>query len=396
MLISDLVYIDATGYNYPDYPTVLAFMQAQYQSIYGADVYLGADSQDGQAVAIESQALFDTMALGAMIYNSFNPNGATGAGLSRLTKLNGVTRQIATNSTVDLLIGGTVGTTIGTTANPGIVVDTLNQQWILPASVVIPSSGSITVTATAANVGAVSALAGTVNSIFTPTQGWQTVTNTTAATLGVAIESDAALRIRRESSTSIPSLTVFSGTMGAIENLTGVTDSRGYENPTSVTDTNGIPAHNIAVVVAGGDAVAVAQTIALHKTPGTGTFGTTTENIFDSRGMPLAIQYSRPSQVEITVQIQIAALTGYSSVYSSIIQQAAVDFINANGIGNNLLVTKLMVAVNLPGLAAGLTFDILNLKIARHGGTTAFQNLGMAWNETTVATLSDVTVTVSS
>ena len=48
MAISELIYIDSTGFHYPDYPTILAFYQSAYRAIYGADVYLEADSQDGE------------------------------------------------------------------------------------------------------------------------------------------------------------------------------------------------------------------------------------------------------------------------------------------------------------------------------------------------------------
>ena len=57
MDVSDLVFIDATGYNCADYPTFLTWVQGQYQAIYGSDVYLGADSMDGQWTAILAQAL---------------------------------------------------------------------------------------------------------------------------------------------------------------------------------------------------------------------------------------------------------------------------------------------------------------------------------------------------
>ena len=84
--------------------------------------------------------------------------------------------------------------------------------------------------------GAVAALANTVTGIFTPTQGWQTVNNSNPATLGVAVESDAELRVRQSVSVADPSLTVFEGTVGSVENVTGVTKTMGYENPTNSTD----------------------------------------------------------------------------------------------------------------------------------------------------------------
>ena len=59
--IGDLVFVDATGLRYPDYPTVLEYLKNEYRAIYGADTYLEADSQDGQWVSILALSMYETM-----------------------------------------------------------------------------------------------------------------------------------------------------------------------------------------------------------------------------------------------------------------------------------------------------------------------------------------------
>lgn len=39
--------IDEAGIHAPDFPTVLNWLKEQYRAIYGQDVYLENDSQDG-------------------------------------------------------------------------------------------------------------------------------------------------------------------------------------------------------------------------------------------------------------------------------------------------------------------------------------------------------------
>lgn len=391
MEIADLVFIDSTGYHYSDYPAFLAFFQDKYRTIYGADIYIEADSQDGQSIAAEAKAAFDTAALGASIYNSFSPVSSQGTGLSRNVKINGISRRDATNSTVELLITGTVGTVI----NNGIAIDTLNQQWMLPNPTTIPFGGTITVTATAKDIGAINALPSTINRIFTPTRGWQSVNNVAAATAGVAIETDAELRIRQRQSTANPSLTVMDGTMGAVENVTGVVMARGYENDTGSTDANGIPAHSIAVVVSGGDDTAIAETIALHKTPGTRTFGTTSVAVTDAHDMPLTIHFYRPTQKTITVDIEISVTSDFISDYEDLIKKSVADYINAIGIGNDVLITKLYVPAYLPGNPAGATFDITELEIAISPGSPSNVNLDILFNQVAVCDpTADITITV--
>jgi hypothetical protein len=265
LTVAQLAWIDAMGYHYADYPTFLQFVQQSYQGIYGNDVYLGADSMDGQWTAIEAQALYDTAALGSATYSSFSPISAQGVGLSRLVKINGLAREIPTNSTAILTIVGIAGTVI----TNGIAVDTLNQQWILPGTVTIPMGGSINVTATSQVQGAIQAAANTITGIYTPTNGWQTVNNAAAATPGSPVEQDGTLRARQIVSTANPSVCVLEGTYGAVANVTGVTATEVWENDTGVPDGNGQPPHSIFVVVKGGSVPAIAQAIQVHKTPGT-------------------------------------------------------------------------------------------------------------------------------
>lgn len=387
MTVTDLVSIDSTGYHYADYPTFLAFVQDTFRGIYGADVYLESDSQDGQWLAVLAQALFDTAAQGAATYSSFSPSGAQGVGLSRVVQINGISRRIPTFSTSDLTIGGTYGTVL----TAAVAEDTLGQKWDI-ADCVIGIGGTVISTATAQDEGAINALAGTITRIFTPTRGWQTVTNVAAATPGDPVETDAELRARQEISTANPSLTVMEGTVGAVANVTGVTSVRGYENPTGTTDGNGIPAHSISIVALGGDAVEIAQTIALHKTPGTGTYGTTSETVTDSRGMPIDIHFYRPVEDRILVAISLTIGSGYSSTYGDLIKAAVADYINSLGIGSTIFINKLIVPASLPGLAAGLTYTINTILISISPASPGSSPIVIPFNEIPTCDVGDVTV----
>lgn len=377
MQFSDLVFIDSTGYHFADYPTILTWLQGQYQAIYGADVYIEPDSQDGQWIAVQAKALYDTAAVGASVYNSFSPSSAQGVGLSRVVKINNIARINPTHSTVDVDITGVAGTTI----TNGVIQDTLQQKWDLPVSVTIPGGGVITVTATAEDVGAITADADTVTTIYTPTLGWQSVNNSGAATVGVGVESDGKLRQRQKVSTANPSLTVFDGTIGALENLSGVTQVKGYENDTNSTDGNSIPAHTISCVVLGGDDIEICQTIQIHKTPGTGTYGTTSETVYDPKGMPLLINFFRPTPATVSVELTLVPYAGYSSDYTTLIAEALATAIEAFGIGSDVLITQLYIPAYLVGTPAFGTFDITVLELKKNAGSFAASNVTIAFNE---------------
>ncbi len=377
MTLEDLVYIDANGYFFADYPSFLAWLQAEYRAIYGADVYLESDSQDGQFLAILARALYDTAALGASVYNSFSPATAQGVGLARNVKINGLQKRSPSNSTVDITIVGQAGTTI----TNGVVQDTLDQKWDVPSPTVIPGGGSITVTATSQEEGAIEAQADTVNRIYTPTLGWQTVNNDDAATAGSPVETDAELRLRQAISTANPSLTVLDGTIGAVANLAGVTYVRGYENDTGSTDADGIPAHSIAIIVSGGDSTEIAQSIALHKTPGTRTYGTTSVAVEDAHGMPLTINFYRPTSVTIGVRVTISVDSFlWSTDYEALIQTAIADFIATIGIGSDVLISKVYVPAYLVGTVPGESYDIATIELKKNAGAYGSSNIVIAFN----------------
>lgn len=402
MLLSDLVYIDAAGYHYADFPSFLSWQQDQYRAIYGADVYLEADSQDGQYVSAQAQAFYDAAVLGSVIFNGFTPTGAQGVLLSRLVKINGLSRKIPSNSTVDVVIVGQAGTAI----TDGVAQDSLQQKWNIP-NCVIPGGGTITQTAVAQKLGAIAADANTITTIFTPTLGWQSVNNPGAATPGAPVETDPALRIRQTQSTANPSLTVVDGTTGAIANLTGVQKVRTYENDSEITDGNGISAHAISSVVVGGDDVAICQAIADHKTPGAVTDGDTTETVYDAHGMPLAISFQRAVTAEIKATITVTAGPGWSLDFVPLIQNAVATLINsggaaaapqqnAGGIGDTVLITKIFAPAYLFGAPAGQTYVIDTIELGKNSGMQSAANVSLDYDENPVCDpTADISVVVA-
>lgn len=382
--------IDASGISAPQFADILAYLQAQYRAIFGADVYLGNDSQDGQFLGIIAQAIADSNAAAVACYNAFSPTTAQGNGLSSNVKINGISRLVPTASTVDVTIVGVAGTVISN----GVITDANKNDWNLPASVTIPAGGSTLVTATAAQKGAIAAGAGTITKIKTPTFGWQSVTNTGAAVAGSPVESDAELRVRQALSVATPSQTIFEGIVGSVANLAGVTRIKGYENDSDSTDANGIPAHMIAIIAEGGDAAAIAATIAEKKTPGTGTAGSISSTIIDSVGSTHVIRFSRPTAVAIKVNLTISGLAGYSAAILPTIKQAIADYINALDIGESVYYFDMLVPAKLENAGYGQTYKVTAMTIAKNAGAYGTSDIAIAFNEAAGCLLTDIAITV--
>ncbi|MDI2595033.1 hypothetical protein POF45_26950 [Pseudomonas sp. 681] len=384
--------ITPTGITAPTYAQVLAYLQAQCRSIYGADVYLEADSQDGQYLAVQALAISDANAATIAAYFSYSPSTAQNAALSINVKINGITRAIPTNSQDDLTIIGQAGTVI----NNGIAQDQAGNNWMLPATVTIPPSGTITVTATCATIGAVTAGAGQINKIVTATRGWQSVTNASDASAGAPVETDPALRARQKTSTALPSRTVLEGTVGAVAGVAGVTRYVAYDNDSKVTDSNGIPGNHLAMVVEGGDATAIASAIASKKGPGGGTYGTTSITVLNVYGMPIIISFFRPTYQAITGAMSLKALPGYTTAIGAAAQQAVSDYVNQVAIGGGPSGTvewadALTAANSVPG---STTFKLTALTLSGPSGAGA-PDVPLAFNQAASCTPASVVLTVT-
>jgi uncharacterized phage protein gp47/JayE len=383
--------IDASGIGAPDYQTILNTLTGYFRQIYGEDAYLAADSKDGQMLSIFALAMHDTNNSAIAVYNSFSPATAQGRALESNVKINGIKKSAASRSTVDVRVTGQVGTII---AN-GIVRDSSGNTWSLPPTVVIGLNGEVITTATSRVDGAIIALPGEVNAIGTPTRGWQSVTNPAAATPGRAIETDADLRIRQSQSVALPSRTVLDGILGAITSLPGVKRARPYENDSNQPDEHGIPGHSIAFVVDGGDAKAIASTIALKKTPGAGTYGTTSIAVKDKNGMTQNVNFFRKADVAVYAQVELKPLMGYTSDIGEEIKAAIADYINNIAIGEPVRIHRLYLPANLNGAENRATFDLVGLTIGTSPGALSGNNVDVAFNAAAISHNDNIIIKVT-
>lgn len=398
-----VVQVTANGLVVPAFADCLAWATAQFQGIWGADVYLGNDSPDGQLVSLLATAIDDCNSAFVAVYNSFSPTFAQGAGLSSVVKINGIARAVPSFSQADLTCVGQTGTDISN----GIVSDGANN-WVLPAGVVIDGTGQIVATATCATVGAIQADINDISQISTVIRGWQSATNLSVAVPGAPVETDAHLRQRQAVSTMIPSQTVMDGLVGALLSLPGVTEVGAYANSTNATDVNNVPGNTIAMVVTGGVDSTVATTIFDKKGIGPGTFGTTSQTVTDARGMPNVINFSRPISVTINVQIaiNISGYSGYTAAIGTEIQNAVAGYINGlpdGGEAGYIRITRLYIPAQLlgpyaapatPGDAA--TYEVVYILIGRGSGQPGSGDVQLAFNESAVVVPSAIQLNVVS
>ena len=385
--------VTAEGISAPDYQTVLDTITGYFQQIYGSDSYIDPDSKDGQMVALVALAIHDANNTAITVYRSFSPSTALNDALTSNVKINGISRRAATNSTVDELLVGEPGTII----TNGSVKDTNGIIWNFPAQVVIGIDGTAIATATCGTSGAVAALAGSVNKINTPTRGWVSATNPLAATVGVAGETNAELRVRQSQSVALTSVTPFEAVDGAIANIDGVTRHKLYENDQDTPDANGLPPHSIAAIVEGGDATVIANTLRGVKGQGSTPFGSTVIIVPDKYGSPHPVGFSRPVDVPVFVKITISPLTGYTSQVGDEIKAAVAAYINSLAIGASVLLSRIYSPANLGVVSGGNSryYDITELLIGTSSAGVAATNIVIAFDHSASCRVADINLEVS-
>jgi len=367
-------------------------LAAGYRAIYGEDINLDPDSPDGQRVAIETQLVLDAQSFGALEYNQRDPDFALGQSLNSIIKLAGISRRPATRSQVDVVV---------TTDRPltlpldYAVEDDLGQSWTTLNAIDIPP-GATTVTLFAENFGAVEADPATVINPVTVVIGVLSVTNPTAATVGIDEETDQELRVRRNRSLETPQSSSTGRMFTALANLPNVTDVAVYENDTDTTDSDGIPAHSLWVVVEGGAVSDIVETMVKNKTGGKGIVGAVTgtfsEDFTRPNGTTFTIVHSmtfdRPVDVPVLVRLDATFVDVNLPIDDELIRQeiAKQEF----SIGDMLKVNSLYrLAFN-----AGGSFVPTNLEISRDAGTTWTDGSVLsAPNEKFTLDAADVTVT---
>jgi Baseplate J-like protein len=404
--------VGPTGLVINGYQDILDFYLDGATAIFGSAQYFGNDSWLYQLMANVAITAADANSALQLAYNQQSPVTAVGAGLSTIVAVNGLQRLSASYSTCQVVLSGTAGTVI----TDGEVSDINGNIWNLPPSVTIGSGGTVTVTATAQQTGAINITAPNqiVNIYSGQTAGWTGVNNNSyTATLGEPNETDSQLRVRQAQSTELPSETLGAGTIAAIlavpgvvrvnNNPTlGVDGTTSFENWTGSTDDWGNPGHSISPVVQGGDPVAVATAIYNNRGLGVLTNGSTggtlvTEDITDpNSGIVTEINFATPQEMNVFVTLTAHVLNGGSeTVLAPLIKAAIVAYIESLPIGAIVSYGELVAAANSVNTIP-LTYSVRTLEFCASATTctpSASTDIALEFYQVPVSATGDIVVT---
>ncbi len=294
---------DATGLTIETLPEIITKLTDGNKAIYGADINVDSNSPDGQNINIYAQQARDTLEVLQNINNAFDPMTAIGPQQDRLYYNNGIIRNGATYSNIQINITVDRALTLqGLDANAnnanGIgytIMDNLGNNWILLDSQSPVAPGTYNYTFRSQLLGAINSAPDTITLPVTVVLGVTTINNPTgASTLGANAETDAAFRLRFARSFATKATSSLDGMYADLLNILNVVDAKVYENKTSSTDSNSIPGHSIWAIVDGGADADIAQIIYADLNEGCGMKGSTTFDITTIQNQTFTAKFDRP------------------------------------------------------------------------------------------------------
>lgn len=272
------------------------------------------------------------------IYNQMDPDAAEGDMLHALGALTGVRPQAATFGTCVCTLNLNAGASVPA-GSVAYVSGQPSNTWTLDTTVSngTMSPGNFTGNFTSTIAGPTIANSGTLTQIGTPVIGWNTVTNAADAVLGLAQDTDAAFRIKRQNSLAASGAGTVDAIRADVLNVEGVLQAFCFENTTDTVDGNGVPPHSDHVVIWDGASplasnTAVAQAIWNSKPSGIATYGSVSANAIDSVGNTQVVKFDRATQVPIyftlTTTLSATAPSNYRTLVKAALETYAVETLN--------------------------------------------------------------------
>jgi uncharacterized phage protein gp47/JayE len=350
-------FVTAAGLEIKTVETILAELDARQKAEIDPNLNTAPDEPMGELNGIFAAQLREGWEVLQVAYNGFNPDATEGFLLEALCALTGTVRRLATKSTVTLDCDLDIATTLQAGVNYSSVLGDPDNRWTPVTDYTATVGGVQAVLFEAEEAGAVAANSGTITVIATAVVGWNSVTNLLDATVGRNEDSNTTLKERREEELRASGTATVDAMRADLLQVEDVEQAQVFENVTDYTDATGLPGKSIEVVVYDGSPPAltddeIAQAIWDTKGAGVRTFGTDSGTATDSLGNFHTIYFSRPTEREIWLELDLDTnlLTGYvgeDAVKTAIVAKGLIKLL----VGSDVIVNDyLSVAQQFDGV----------------------------------------------
>lgn len=391
-------YLQSTGAIIPDTSDLLTEVQNEFKAAFGSDLVVTPDTPQGVLIASETIARDAVVRNNAALANQINPNLASGLFLDAICALTGMQRLAATRSTVTATCTGVSGTIIPA----GSIARTAAGDQFETTGDVVISGGSATATFQSVEYGPVAAPAGELTQIVSGILGWETVNNTSSATLGSEEQSDESLRVARRNALALQGISMAAAITSALYNVEGVKSLQFRENvaaTSQVIDGITMAAHSVFACVDGGTDADVGAALLNNKTAGAGWNGSTVVNVEEPySGQTYVVSFDRPLEVQVYIRATVKMTTSItdpaSTVKNAIMSYVSGELTDEAGfaVGRPVSPFELSGAVN----RLSPTIYVKNLEVSDDAGVTwSNSEIAIALNEVARTDPSQITVVLA-
>ena len=361
-----------TGLVLPTQAQILAGVNQDNNAAFGGNLNPNPKTPQGQFAASEAAIVAQANDAFAELTAQVDPDNATGFMQDAIGRIYFLVRNPAVPTTVPLVCGGQVGTPIPIGAQ---AKDTSNNIYVCTQAGTIGAGGTVTLSFANIVAGPTPCPANTVTTIYNNggAEGWDSVNNTDAGTVGADVETAAAFEFRRQNSVAANAHGSLPAIYGAVIQVAGFIDAYAIENkgddPLVVGSTNySLAPHSLYIAVTGGTAADIANAIWSKKNEGSNMNGNTTYTVYDtSYSYPqpsYPMQWETPTPTAYNVVVNIVNSSALPSTIKTDVANAVAAQFNgvigvaqANGIipattGQRVRIGSLLLAAQFYGPVA--------------------------------------------
>jgi uncharacterized phage protein gp47/JayE len=439
--------VTETGFVKKDLETIKVEVEASLRSGLGENLKLLATGVLGQIVGIVAEREAENWDVMEAVYNAMYPSSASGHQLEGVCSITGVKRLQATKGTVTATCSGAPSTAL--TAGRIVSVDgSPTSRWLLLADATIAaadawqpsavyaagdkvtndgkiyicavagtSAGSVGPTGNGTAIvdntvtwryagdgtgfadatfecettGPVVANAWTLTVIETPASGWEGVANENDADVGRDLETEAALRLRREQLLRSTGNAALDAVVAKVAEVEDVSDVWGFENVSDITDAAGLPPHSIEVLVRGGADQDIIDAIWASKAGGIETYGGESGTAIDARGKSHTLRFSRPAEVPIYAVVELTSNADYPADGDTQVKNAIKAHGESLGIGADVITSAIYESI----FSVSGVVDVTRLWISETDPPTGGANITIADRALSTWDTGDIDVTAT-
>jgi len=314
--------LDSQGLQTKDLNELNEDLEAKLKGIYGDDINVDPNSQDGQQINIYDQEAVDTREILQQVNAGFDPDQAFGRVLDQRISINAMKRNggsytltpvnITTDKALNLVGLDSQSDELNpTVANLYTVKDDAGTEFYLLTSYSFLGASTESLTFRAAEIGAVEVQVNTITTAVTVLAGITDINNPSGILFqGETEESDAKVKTRRRSSVALPALGYLDSIEAQLADLSGVSVARVYENDTNVIDADGTPGHTLWAIVEGGDETEIGEIIYKKKSFGSGMRGAVQVDLPRPNGTTYPAKFDRPGVEDLYIRFSLELKNG--------------------------------------------------------------------------------------